>query len=489
MSIINTRIEMKKILHLTFVCSVLFNFTLKSQDNLIDKSNKIKEIVEKAYELNRFSGCVLVTKGENKIFEGAYGFSDIEQKKFNSLDTKFNVASITKTFTAVCIMLLVKEKKINLDDPVIKYLDNFPLGDQITIYNLLTHTAGFGDYEEDPEYLKKMFEIDEISEITNIIYKSSLLIKTPGIKRIYSNSGAIILGAIIEKVSGEKYSEFLTNKILIPLGMRNSKHSNRLIDDNIAKGYVYEYYGRFRETSDLVIPPSSATGLQTTVNDLLKFSDALFQNSLLDSTTRNIMLKEYIPEESDEMSYGCFWEIRKVGNYTAFGHAGRQVGYNSRFYKYLDSNYTIIILSNLDYGAEAIFSKIEAVLLNHDYKLPGITADRFLYSMIKEKGIEFVEININNILNSNNYQIIYSSSLNNVGYQLIEQKDYQMAVNIFRLNVKLFPDDANVYDSLAEAYMILGNSNEALINYERAYNLDNKNLNALNKIKELKEKR
>ncbi|MFH1195657.1 MAG: tetratricopeptide repeat protein, partial [bacterium] len=153
----------------------------------------------------------------------------------------------------------------------------------------------------------------------------------------------------------------------------------------------------------------------------------------------------------------------------------------------IDDKYTIIILSNYDYGAESIYSRIEAIVFGKEYTLPGITADAFLYSLIKKDGFDSVEKDFSKILDNNNYKISGPGSLNTVGYKLIEEGDIQMAINFFRLNVKLFPDDANAYDSLGEAYMISGKKESAIENYKKSLEMDPSNTNAIKKIKLLEE--
>lgn len=449
-------------------------------------ANKIEEIITKAVELDRFSGCVLVAKKGEIIFSGAFGEADKDFRIKNTLDTKFNIASVTKTFTAVSIMILDQKGILNINDPVIKYLSDFPFGDKITINHLLTHTAGFGDYEEDPEYLGNMHNIKNLNGVLEIIYKRKLLFDKPGTEKIYSNSGAALLGAVIEKVSGLSYAEFLKQNIFLPLRMNNTVHSSPdEIVPNKAVGYVKKYSGKFRNTLYEVIPASPATGITTTVGDLLIYDQALYGSQLLDDEHKRIMFTPFFIDSADAEPYACLWEVRNRNNNTIAGHAGRQVGFNSRFYRYTDDKYTIIILSNYDYGAESIYSRIEAAVFESAYTLPGITADIYLYSLIKKNWYDSVEKNINGLLEENNYKITSPGSLNTVGYKLIEEGDIQMAIYFFSLNVNMFPDNANAYDSLGEAYMLAGNKDLALLNYKKSVELDSSNTGAIGQIKKL----
>jgi CubicO group peptidase (beta-lactamase class C family) len=173
-------------------------------------------------------------------------------------------------------MILAQDGLLKVSDPVVKYLPDFPFGDKITIHHLLTHTAGLGDYESDPEYLENMNNIRSIQGILPIIYTRKLLFEVPGETMEYSNSGAVVLGAIIEKISGQSYSEFLNEYIFSPLKMHNtcSKYLEDIVE-NRAVGYIRKFSGGYKNSTFLVSPPSSATGLLTSVNDILLFDQAL----------------------------------------------------------------------------------------------------------------------------------------------------------------------------------------------------------------------
>jgi len=179
---------------------------VKTKDQKVDDiTTKIAEVIDKAVEVELFSGCVLVAKGNKVLFSGAYGEANKDIHIKNTLDTKFNIASGTKPFTSTSIMLLVQKGLISISDSVTKYLHDFPFGDKITIFHLLTHTSGLGHYTR--EYNEKMHSIRGFDSFLNLfVYKEKLLFE-PGTKFSYSNSGVIVLGAIIEKVSGLKYAK------------------------------------------------------------------------------------------------------------------------------------------------------------------------------------------------------------------------------------------------------------------------------------------
>jgi len=455
--------------------------------NLESIKPKIEEVLNTAVELDLFSGCVLVAKGNEVLFSGAYGEANKDFHIMNTLDTKFNIASVTKTFTSVSIMLLVQNGLISLNDPVTKYLSDFPFGDKITIFHLLTHTSGLGHYTQ--EYAEKKHQIRGFYDFLNLfIYKEKLLFEA-GTKFQYSNSGVIVLGAIIEKVSGLKYSDYLEQNIFAPLNMKNTcnKMPEEIIE-NRASGYTRKLSGGFFETSLSISPPTSATGLRTTVHDLFTFFQAVHSNNLLKQEYKEIMFTPYLKDGKDP--YALLWEVLDGGFYfksnnPVIGHSGFQPGFMSACFYYLENKYTLILLTNYSDG-HIVFKPIEAILLDKEYKLPRISVNSFLYSYVQENSFNSIINNLNNILEKNHYTISSPYTLNRLGYSLIHEGELALAIKFFILNVELFNDNANTYDSLAEAYMKNDQKELAIKNYEKSLELNPENENAKEMLLQLR---
>ena len=299
---------------------------VKKTLNLEIMTSKMEEFINKASELELFTGCVLVARDGGVIFSKSCGEANKDYHIMNSVKTKFNIASITKPFTATAIMILAQKGLVDISAPVIKYLDDFPFGEKITIHHLLTHTTGLGDYESDPEYLINMNNIRNLEDILNIIYKRKLLFHDPAETMKYSNSGAVVLGAIIEKVTNQGFAEFLNENIFSRLKMANTcfKYLEDVVE-NRATGYVKKLSGGYMNTSFLVSPPSPATGLQTTVQDLLLFDQALYKNDLLNDEHKKIMFTAF----RNNYAYG--WGVFERFENTVIGHSGGQPGFNSWF--------------------------------------------------------------------------------------------------------------------------------------------------------------
>jgi CubicO group peptidase (beta-lactamase class C family) len=461
----------------SFVFIIVLSSLLYAQKKEEKIAPKMKEVITKAVELDLFSGIVLVAKEGKVIFHQAYGEANKDFHIKNKQTTKFNICSLTKQFTSASIMLLAQKGMLKISDPVINYLPDFPFGSQITIYHLLTHTAGLGNYQANPEYNSKMFSLKGINEILPLIYKEKLVNKTPGEKWIYSNSGAVVLGAVIEKVSGMKYANFLQKNIFEPLKMKNtiSVFPNMVVEDR-AIGYIKKVSGGFLNTLYDVNPPTSATGLLTTAEDLFLFDQALYGNSFINDEYKKIMFKPYLA------NYACLWSVSKRYNNTVVGHIGAQPGFNSWFMRYIDGGYTIIILSNFENGADIVVNSIEAILFGQKYILPRKPIGEYLVKLIKEKGYSQISADIKNILKEGGYEIKNIDALNDLGYTLINQEDIDLAKSIFLLNTELFPDNADVYDSLAEAYMNSGDNKLAIENYEKSLKMNPQNSNAVQKL-------
>lgn len=456
-------------------------------------SPKISALIDKTVELDLFSGCVLIAKGDDILFARAYGEANRDWHIANTLDTRFNIASGTKPFTGVSTMLLVQQGKLALNDPVSKHLPDFPFGDKITIFHCLTHTSGLGHYTQ--EYFARMHQVRGLDDfLQEFIYKEKPLFE-PGTQFSYSNSGVVVLGAVIERVSGMKYADFLKTNIFDPLGMKET--CIRMPEETIEKrasGYIRKLSGGFLETSLTVCPPTSATGLRTTAPDLFKFLRAIQQNKLLRAELKKIMLT---PFKNDDLGpYALLWDVipdgiaHKTGN-TVIGHRGGQKGFTSWFTQHQQDDVTIVILSNLDMGSRiaAFFSGIEAILFGREYKLPGLPADRFLYGRMKTERLDESVERFKQVLAEGGYKTGSADGLNAIGYQLVWEGDLPMALRFFRLNARLFPDEANVWDSLAEACLRSGLVEEAIGYYEKTLAMNPNNPNAVEQLKVLKGKR
>jgi CubicO group peptidase (beta-lactamase class C family) len=462
-----------------------------------DIQNKMDELMNRCKEYDLFSGTVLIAKNGKAIYQKALGYADRKKSILNELDTKFNIGSIGKTFTAVLILQLYESGKIDLTKTISDYLpeNKIPNSNKITIHHILTHTSGLFNYMAYPKYQQLQNNLRSLDEVMKLIEDQQLIFETPGERFSYSNSGFIILGKIIEKITGKKYSEYLNEIILIPLGMNNSGLIYR--EQNIPKqsiGYIITFMEKYLDNLNTEPPAFSDGGMYTTVEDMLKYDQALCNNKLLKDKTIDLMyaggienIKKY--KALQPLNFGYGWGPPKfINGKTIVMMTGGAPGISASFERMITDKYTLIILSNYGDGAQSIGRIIESILLGRKYELPSMRTEILLYKMMKEKGLDYFSENFLNIFKQNKITINFPQILNSFGYELIREKMYKESIAVFRINIELFPNDANAYDSLGEAYMLNGDRELAIKSYEKTLEMNPKNPNAVEQLKKLKEK-
>ena len=449
------------ILCITF-CLVLVN-TIQAQK----LTKKIDEAMEQFIKLDQFSGSILVAKDGKVLYGRAFGEADKDHHVKNTLKTKFNIGSIGKTFTGISIMQLVERGQLKVSDPVIKYLEDFPYGEKITIHHLLTHTSGTANYFSHPDFRTKMYNIRSVSETLPLIYDQELRFNKPGERFSYSNSGIVILGAVIEKITGQRYADYIKENILIPAEMYDTgiNYLDEIIE-NRASGYHKSPSGKFSRNIFRMPPANSDGGIETTAEDFLKYDQALYGDKLLSEESKQKMFTPF------KNNYGyCILIDNRHGN-KVVGHGGGTVGVSASFERYLNDKYVFIVLSNYSNVARNVAKTIEAIVFGEKYELPKPTLTEFLYQQIQEKGTYGNIENMEKILKENGYETRSSGPLNSLGYELLSEHKLDKAITIFKLNTRLFPGEANPYDSLGEAYMENGDNDLAIECFKKALEID-----------------
>ena len=301
---------------------------------------KIEEYLGKLFSDDQFSGAVLIAKGGAPVFSKAFGFADKEKQAANTIDTKFNIGSENKIFTMLAIGMLADEGKLSFDDLLGKHLPNYPNQDaakKVTIKHLLTMTSGIGDF------FGSEFERAPKEKIVGIndylpFFASKPLEFEPGKGNRYSNGGYIVLGAIIEKVSGKSYYDFVRERIFKPLGMNDTdSYSTSENVKNMSKGYTFRTAtGRAeKRASNIETRPargSSAGGGYSTLGDMLKFVNGIESGKL--------PVPKSITTSPERMLGGMF----KGG----LGIAGGAPGINATLDSKVGEGYTVIVMSNYD---------------------------------------------------------------------------------------------------------------------------------------------
>tara|TARA_R110002051_G_scaffold290773_2_gene354481 strand:- start:13172 stop:14272 length:1101 start_codon:yes stop_codon:yes gene_type:complete len=325
--------------------------------------NKETEITSFLDSLNQddFSGTVLVAHNNKIIEKRAYGQASIEFNVKNNIDTKFNIASITKLFTAVATLQLYEKGKIKLNIPIGEYLPDYPnkvVRDSVTVHQLLTHTSGLNNfYVADFDKIKNS-DYKNISDFVPLFVNDTLLSK-PGTKYDYSATGFVILGLIIEKVSEKSYYDYLRDNIFKPAEMVNT---TELEIDSIVHNKASGYTSMFGENKTLkkneyYLTKASPGGFYySTVSDLFNFSKSLRNYRLLEKETTELMFEPKVKGYNTHMGYGIGVDQRY--NQIILGHSGGWYGIHCELMDFIEDQYTIVILSNMDDGGNNGASKL-----------------------------------------------------------------------------------------------------------------------------------
>jgi CubicO group peptidase (beta-lactamase class C family) len=338
--------------HISILCLIVFLIPPAGAGQADEGKGRFKRvdtyITAEAGE-HSFRGAVLVGMNGKVVFEKAYGIAEEEWNVRNTTTTKFRIASLSKQFTAACILLLQERGKLKVQDPISRYLTGLPEAwRSITIHQLLTHTSGIPNYT-DSSQLKKINRTGATpQEMITLVADKPLDFK-PGSRWHYTNTGYILLGMMIEKISGQPYADFMKHNIFEPLGMMNSGY-DRATDILKERASGYQIQGGLANADfiDMTIP-YAAGGIYSTVEDLYRFNEALAQQGkLLSADSLKEMFTEY-PEatyQGQNYGYGVVISRQKFGKLLYY-HGGGVEGFSSSIQRYPDERVCIVVLSNL----------------------------------------------------------------------------------------------------------------------------------------------
>ncbi len=456
------------------------------------KSDKIDKLISAYTEYGKFNGSVLVADKGNVIFKKGFGLADMEWNIPNQPDTKHRLGSITKQFTAMLIMQLVEQGKLKLDVPITTWLPDYPKknGDIITIHHLLTHTSGIPNMTSFPGFLKNVSRNAYTpAQLVGMSADSTLEFK-PGERFAYSNSGYLVLGYIIEKVTGKSYEQVLQENILTPLGMKNTgyDHHETLLKN---RARPYEKNGRHYVNAHFIdmSVPHAAGAMYATVEDLYRWDQALYANQLLRKENMELLFGKHIPSWGNS-HYGYGWGIGDIplGNtqerIATIGHGGGINGFNTQITR-IPSDKSFIVLLNNTGGAPLgeMTNAVAAILYDKSYELPKRSVAFSLADKIDREGLQAALQFYPDIKDATGYYL-NEYEMNGTGYEFMLAGKLKEAAAIFRLNKEAFPKSSNVYDSYGEALMALGDKTAAIENYKKSVRLNPGNENGIKVLKE-----
>jgi len=337
------------------------------ESDLDEKSlvNEARQFVERLCAADAFSGAVLVAHDGRTLFSHVCGEAVKGHGVANRLDTKFNLGSMNKMFTAVALAQLVERGKLSFDDPVGKYLDAdwLPAGaaEKIKVRDLLAHTSGLGSYFNEQFMDSSRARFRSVADYKPLVAREELQFE-PGAGWAYSNTGFLLAGAVIEKVAGKDYFDCIREGVYKPAGMINSDayDMDRPVP-NLAIGYsrAAERFGTTWESNVFkhVIRGGPAGGGFSTVEDLLRFDVALRSGKLLSRASVE-QLWTPTPQSQSQGGYGLGFGIQQTPAGKVVGHGGGFPGISAKLDMYLDSGWTVVVLSNYDQAAITVADKL-----------------------------------------------------------------------------------------------------------------------------------
>ena len=322
-----------------------------------DLASAVRAKVETQAAEGRFQGAALVALRGEVVYRGAKGLADREAGTPNTIDTKFRMGSMNKMFTATAILQLVQAGRIRLDAPLGTYVKNYPNTDvasKVTIHHLLTHTGGTGDIFG-PEFGANRLALKSLDDYVRL-YGARGLEFEPGSRWEYSNYGFLLLGIVVERVSGQSYYDYVRDHIFRPAGMSGSGSEPEAVAvAGRAIGYMPRGASWVRNTDTLPYRGTSAGGGYTTVSDLLRFATALTGHRLLDAThTALLTTGKVATPRGDKYAYGFIESVD--GGLRGFGHGGGAPGMNGELRIYPDAGYVLAALVNTGSGASELVS-------------------------------------------------------------------------------------------------------------------------------------
>jgi D-alanyl-D-alanine carboxypeptidase len=452
---------------LIFAILFLLSYSVNAQKVSLDIGT-LKKKLETLEKENYLSGVVLIAKDGKPIFKKAYGMANRENSIPSKTDTKFNLASMNKMFTGMAILQLAQAGKISLQDKVGKYPVDYPnkeVADSVTVEQLLTHTSGMDNFWEEHDKLAKE-KLRNVADYLPLFANKKLVFK-PDTRVLYSNSGYMVLGLVIEKVSGESYFDYVKEHIYQPAKMFNTnEYELDEVTPNMATGYTMslEKPGVWKNNAySNVVKGTPAGGGFSTADDLLSFANALPQNSLLNQEYTKLYTTGKVKYRDGMYAYGMM--ENNVNGHRSIGHSGGHYGIANELMIFPDLGYTVVILTN---GEVENYWEISNLIRR---QLTGTTPtiDNFFYTKdiiktIYSQGYAAGEKKIQE--NSNKYSL-RESLIERYGYKLLFEKKNQQTIDLFKTNIAQFPNSNYGYYNLSEAYRIAGQKKDLKLYLEK----------------------
>ncbi len=429
------------------------------------KAREINSLMSAEHQLGIFNGSILVVKNGRIVYRSEFGYSDSGGKTKLTSDYRFNIGSIAKEFNAVGIMMLKEQGKLALDDKVSKYL-NFlpPWAERISVRNLLQYTSGLPDInwktvKSDDDILSDLKALKELNS-------------EPGTKYAYNNTNVFLQRRIIEEISSISFQKFVETRMLKPCEMTESVVDPDLRGKNIAVSFNNDFV---EDTRQFSIPMSGWTAV--TAKDLYKWTRCLHNFRLINKSSFREILEPFAANKQSGLGGGSMaGDVIKEHI-----HDGQSLDFEALMYSAPSEDTAIILLTNnKNFKLYEIKDAVKSILDGTAYKIPK----KSLFAALNKKAAVLSGKEIISLYNElkskqpKDFDFESESELNRLGYSLMGSQRIDDAIEIFELNVRTFPNSANAYDSLGEAYFNKGDKKSALFNYKKSLELNPNNAGA-----------
>lgn len=478
-------------------------------------------------EQKQLNGNILLANNDHIVYERSMGYADISTRKANTAGTRYNLASITKVFTATAILQLQEKGQLSLDDQVIKWLPRFPYA-TVTIRHLLTHSSGIADLELFEDLVKKYPDtiVTNANIIPELIKWQRGLYFNPGDQYQYCNTGYSLLALVVEKVSRRTFSRYLEQYIFQPAGMKDTyvaaqamaaqQVDRRSVTMHIKKHAFYDTayitvdsVGQYKYTHYNCSGLTGPGNIISTTKDLLLFDRAYFGSRLLQAASieaactpvklnnGTVFYNRHMDtmEGEGRMSYGLGWEIFEQPGYgRSVGHGGFKFGLATFYYRNLQQKQTIIAFDNTAHSEFGRIITSSLALLNGEEPL-AIRNKKSLVSLygtaLVKYGIDDAMARFNACKADTSRYYLSEWEMNELGYDLFYKSSFQdhkiLALEVFKIATLLFPDSFNTYDSYGQLLRDSGNKEAAILMYQKSIALNPGNEDGKRILKQLME--
>lgn len=344
------------------------SFFILNTANAQDLESKFDQLLEAKYKINEPGAAALISKNGEVIYRKAFGNANLELGIAMTPNNVFEIGSITKQFTAISILILEEQGKLKIEDEITKYIPDYPtLGKTITIHHLLNHTSGIKSYTNMQSFMKHARTDMTPTELINV-FKNEPMDFDPGDKYAYNNSGYILLGHIIEVVSGESYANFIEKNIFKKLGMKSSYYGSMVkLIPNRASGYQ-DKDGYVNAAYLSLTLPYAAGSIMSNVDDLLIWQKALNTNKLISKASYEKAIHGSSLNNGEHIGYGYGLQEGNINGSTSISHGGGIFGYTTQGIYLPEEDVFVSILTNCDCNSPGgVANKIAAIAIGKPF--------------------------------------------------------------------------------------------------------------------------